>query len=135
MNTSLSTGCTESSSSRDSPGMSPISEPFHGTMTSDFGASWLPRIEMPAKVLASLVFASFAAALLRFRGLLRLRGLLLRVLFLRRVFGHERAGGEQQDQDDRRAQHDSSYLPARFCRSASHFTTSGSSGALRRYAS
>ena len=32
------------------PGASPISELFHGTMTSDFGASWLPRIDMPDSV-------------------------------------------------------------------------------------
>ena len=29
------------------PGVSPSCELFHGTMTSDFGASSLPRIDMP----------------------------------------------------------------------------------------
>src|SRR5688572_30616516 len=61
MKTSLSIGCTPSSSRRDNPGMSPISELFHGTMTSDFGASWLPRIEMPESVLTSDAAAAEAS--------------------------------------------------------------------------
>src|SRR5579862_4983154 len=47
MNTSLSTGCVVESSSRDTLGISPNWELFQGTSTSDFGASSLPRIEMP----------------------------------------------------------------------------------------
>ena len=43
MNTSLSTARMRVSSARDTPMPLPISELFHGTMTSDFGASWLPK--------------------------------------------------------------------------------------------
>src|SRR5688572_6415846 len=53
MNTSLSTARIRVSSARDTPMPLPISELFHGTMTSDFGASWLPRIEIPARALGS----------------------------------------------------------------------------------
>ena len=57
MNTSLSTARMRVSSARDTPMPLPISELFHGTMTSDFGASWLPRIDMP-----DIDFGSFGRA-------------------------------------------------------------------------
>src|SRR5689334_16897209 len=47
MNTSLSTGCVAGSSSRETPGMSPIRELFQGTITRDLGESSFPRIDMP----------------------------------------------------------------------------------------
>src|SRR4249920_1524162 len=47
MNTSLSTGCVESSSSFEMLGASPSSEVFHGTSASDFGESSLPSTDMP----------------------------------------------------------------------------------------
>src|SRR6185369_140594 len=47
MNTSLSTGCRESSSIGELPGEAPRSEVFHGTMTNALGASWLPKMDMP----------------------------------------------------------------------------------------
>src|SRR5512133_2087081 len=47
MNTSLSTGCRESSSIGELPGEAPRSEAFHGTMTNALGASWLPKMDMP----------------------------------------------------------------------------------------
>src|SRR5215469_9879745 len=47
MNTSLSTGCVDESSSLETLGMSESCELFHGTSTSDFGASSFPRIDIP----------------------------------------------------------------------------------------
>src|SRR5215467_2451116 len=47
MKTSLSTGCVAESRSRDTLGMSASCELFQGTITSDFGASSLPRIDIP----------------------------------------------------------------------------------------
>src|SRR5690606_4805129 len=51
--TFLSTALMRVSSARATPMPLPISELFHGTMTSDFGASWLPRIDMPDMALTS----------------------------------------------------------------------------------
>src|SRR5688572_18563468 len=64
MNTSRSTGCVASSSSREMPGVSPSCELFQGTITSDLGASSLPRIDMP-----DMVTSPPAAALAGFAGL------------------------------------------------------------------
>src|SRR5690606_2773597 len=50
------------SSARATPTPLPISELFHGTMTSDFGASWLPRIDMPDMALTSGFFSCAYAA-------------------------------------------------------------------------
>src|SRR5215469_3549056 len=47
MKTSLSTGCVAESRSLDTLGMSASCELFQGTSTSDFGASSLPRIDIP----------------------------------------------------------------------------------------
>src|SRR5688572_26024263 len=62
MKTSLSTARIRVSSARDTPMPLPISELFHGTMTSDFGASWLPRIDMPASAFGSLAAACVTGA-------------------------------------------------------------------------
>src|SRR5215468_1540078 len=47
MNTSLSTGCVAESRSLETLGMSASCELFQGTITSDFGASSFPRIDIP----------------------------------------------------------------------------------------
>ena len=47
MNTSLSTGCVESSSSFEMLGASPSCEAFYGTSASDVGESSLPSTDMP----------------------------------------------------------------------------------------
>src|ERR1700739_1189060 len=66
MKTSLSTGWVEESSSLETLGMSASCELFHGTITSDFGASSFPRIDIPdiftsppggASLLASAVWS------------------------------------------------------------------------------
>ena len=61
MNTSLSTARMRVSSARETPMPAPISEPFHGTMTSDFGASWLPRIDMPRAFDSEAAACAFGA--------------------------------------------------------------------------
>src|SRR6187455_1736307 len=70
MNTSLSTGCMESSSSFEMLGASPSCEVFHGTSASDVGESSLPSTDMPDICTSPWGFAgvvSVAAAEL-FRG-------------------------------------------------------------------
>src|SRR5262245_50761482 len=62
MNTSLSTGCVESSSSFERLGASPSSEDFHGTSASDFGESSLPSTDMPDICTSPLGVSAFAAA-------------------------------------------------------------------------
>src|SRR5215510_4446138 len=60
MNTSLSTGCVESSSSFERLGASPSSEDFHGTSASDFGESSLPSTDMPDICTSPFGFSAFA---------------------------------------------------------------------------
>src|SRR6478735_6006655 len=62
MNTSLSTGCVESSSSFEMLGASPSSEVFHGTSASDFGESSLPSTDMPDICTSPFGFSVAAAA-------------------------------------------------------------------------
>src|SRR5688500_11868372 len=62
MNTSRSTGCVASSSRREMPGVSPSCELFQGTITSDLGASSLPRIDMPDMVTSPSAVAFAGAA-------------------------------------------------------------------------
>src|SRR4029077_9702893 len=62
MNTSLSTGCVESSSSFERLGASPSSEVFHGTSASDFGESSLPSTDMPDICTSPLGFSAEVVA-------------------------------------------------------------------------